>query len=172
MNELTSRTAVTAPLRDIVVRRRIAASPAAVWRAFTVDSEVMKWWGPEGFSAPSARMDVREGGTSVVCMRSPDGQDLHSAWRYSRVVPERMLEYVFNLCRPDGSKAEPTELGMPADFPRNVPHIVSFVADGDGCELVVTERDYGPGPFYDLSKAGLEQCLDKLERALRSGAQP
>lgn len=77
----------TSPLRDLVVRRQLAAPVAAVWRAFTEDAEVMKWWGPEHFTAPVARMDVREGG-------------------------------------------------------------------------------YGPGPFYDLSKAGLEQYLDKLQRFL------
>lgn len=158
-------------LRDIVVRRQLAVPVALVWRAFTEDAEVMKWWGPEGFTAPSARMDVREGGTSVVCMRSPEGQELYSAWQYSRVVPQRALEYVFNLCRQDGSKAEPTELGMPANFPRDVPHLVTFESSGVGCELVVTERGYGPGPFFDLSKAGLEQCLDKLERVLRAGVE-
>ena len=161
----------TSAARDIVVTRQVAAPLAAVWRAFTVDAEVMKWWGPEGFSAPVARMDVREGGTSLVCMRSPEGRDYFSVWEYSRVEPLERLEYTFNLCQPDGAKVDPALLGMPADFPRNVPHIVTLRPSPTGTELVVTERGYGPGPFYDLSKAGLEQCLDKLERAVAGGAE-
>jgi hypothetical protein len=98
------------PLRDLVVRRQLAAPVSAVWRAFTEDAEVMKWWGPEQFTAPVARMDVRVGGRHVVTFESQ--------------------------------------------------------ANGTRTELVVTERGYGPGPFDDLSKTGLEQCLDKLERAL------
>lgn len=160
--------AQSTPLRDLVVRRQLAASVAAVWRAFTEDAEVMKWWGPEQFTAPVARMDVREGGKSVVCMRSPDGRDIYSVWQYTRVVPGQKLEYVFNLSDPDGNEVDPTSIGMPPAFPRDVAHIVTFEAQahGTGTELVVIERGYAPGPFYDLSKTGLEQCLDKLERAL------
>jgi uncharacterized protein YndB with AHSA1/START domain len=156
------------PLRDLVVRRQLAAPVSNVWRAFTEDREVMKWWGPEHFTAPVARMDVREGSSSVVCMRSPDGQDFYSVWQYTRVEPGRRLEYLFNLSDPNGNEVDPTSVGMPPDFPRNVPHVVTFepLANGTGTELVVTERGYGPGPFYDLSKTGLEQCLDKLQRAL------
>jgi uncharacterized protein YndB with AHSA1/START domain len=155
-------------LRDLVVRRQLAAPVSAVWRAFTEDHEVMKWWGPEQFTAPVARMDVREGGKSVVCMRSAEGQDFYSAWQYTRVVRGRRLEYVFNLSDSDGNKVDPTSLGMPPGFPRDVAHVVTFEpqANGTGTELIVTERGYGPGPFYEISKLGLEQCLDKLERTL------
>lgn len=165
----TTTTFTANPLRDIVVRRQLDAPVAVVWRAFIEGPEVMKWWGPEGFTAPSARMDVREGGTSVVCMRSPDHQDFYSAWQYSVVVPERRLEYLFNLCGADGTRIDPTTVGMPPGFPRDVPHIITFQSSSAGTELVVTERGYDAGPFYDLSKAGLEQCLDKLERALKAG---
>jgi uncharacterized protein YndB with AHSA1/START domain len=165
----TTTTVTANTLRDIVVRRQLDAPLASVWRAFIEGAEVMKWWGPEGFTAPFANMDVREGGTSVVCMRSPDGQDFYSAWQYSVVVPERRLEYIFNLCGADGTKIDPIAVGMPPGFPRDVPHIVTFQSSSAGTELVVTERGYDAGPFYDLSKAGLEQCLDKLERALKAG---
>ncbi len=162
-----SSTSVSATsLRDVVARRQLAAPVAAVWQAFTQDSEVMKWWGPEHFTAPSARMDVREGGKSVVCMRSPDGHDMYSVWRYTRVLPGQMLEYVFNLSDAEGNQIDPASIGMPPGFPRDVPHEVTFEPTAAGTQLVVRERGYAPGPFYELSKAGLEQCLDKLERAL------
>lgn len=156
-------------LRDLVVRRRIAAPQAAVWRAFTEASQVMKWWGPEQFTSPSARMAVRVGETSVVCMRSPEGQDMYSAWHYTRVTPDERLEYTFNLCTADGAELDPAALGLPPGFPRAVPHVVTFEAVGDATELTVVEQGYAPGPFYELSKSGLEQCLDKLERMLDSG---
>lgn len=153
-------------LRDLIVQRRITAARELVWRAFTEGSEVMKWWGPEQFTSPSARMAVSEGSQSIVCMRSPDGQDMYSSWRYTRVVPGERLEYVFNLCDAGGERIDPASLGLPPGFPREVPHIVTFEAHGDETVLTVTERGYAPGPFYELSKTGLEQCLDKLERAL------
>jgi uncharacterized protein YndB with AHSA1/START domain len=155
-------------LRDLVVRRHIAAPSAAVWRALTEGRQVMKWWGPEQFTSPSARMAVRERETSVVCMRSPEGQDMYSAWHYTRVVPGERLEYTFDLCTADGAELDPASLGLPPGFPRAVPHVITLEARGDETELTVVERGYGPGPFYELSKSGLEQCLDKLERLLAS----
>lgn len=166
---MTESSAATKVSCDIVVRRSLPAPVAAVWRALTEASEVVKWWGPEGYTAPSARMNVTEGGTSVVCMRSAEGEDLFSAWQYTRVVLERSLEYTFNLCDAEGHTVDPSSLGMPPGFPRNVPHVVKLEPNGSATELIFTELGYAPGLFYDLSKAGLEQCLDKLERALVNG---
>jgi hypothetical protein len=47
----------------------------------------MQWWGPEGFTCPVAKMDFREGGTSLVCMSSPEYGDLYSNWEYQKIVP-------------------------------------------------------------------------------------
>src|SRR5688500_12752199 len=58
--------------RDLVLTRTFDAPVSEVWK-YWVDSEyVKKWWGPDGFTAPLARMDFREGGTSLVCMSSPE----------------------------------------------------------------------------------------------------
>lgn len=153
---------VTAPKRDLVVRRRYRAPLSAVWNAWT-DSEAVKcWWGPRGFTAPVAKMDVREGGTSLVCMRTPSGQDLYSTWTYDKVVPHQLLEYVFDLSDAHGSAIEPTEQGLPADFPRHVRHSVSFAALGEATELVVVEQGYTSERHFELSKQGLGECLDKM----------
>lgn len=55
---------------------------------------------------------------------------------------------------------------MPASFPRDVRHVVTFEPTTHGTELTVTEYGYTSPQFYELSKAGLEECLDKLEASL------
>ena len=72
---------------NVVVTRVLDAPVEPVWRAWSESEQVMRWWGPTGFTCPVARMDVREGGTSLVCMRSPDGHDIYNTWTYERVVP-------------------------------------------------------------------------------------
>jgi hypothetical protein len=48
-----------------------------------------------------------------------------------------------------------------------VPHVVTFEPRaGGGTRLTVTEYGYTDAAARDLSRAGLEQCLDKLERVL------
>ena len=152
--------------KDVVARRRLRATPERVWNAWNESEQVRRWWGPIGFTCPVANMDVREGGQSLVCMRSPDGHDLYSVWEYTAVQPLTRLEYVFNLADASGNKRDPTTLGMPPEFPRNVRHVVTFTPVESGTELTVTEHGYTSPKFYELSKVGLEQCIDKLEATL------
>jgi uncharacterized protein YndB with AHSA1/START domain len=152
--------------KDVVAHRRLRATPERVWKAWNESEQVRRWWGPIGFTCPVANMDVREGGQSLVCMRSPDGHDLYSVWEYTAVQPPTLLDYVFNLADASGNKADPTTLGMPPEFPRNVRHVVTFTPVDSGTELTVTEYGYTSPKFYELSQVGLEQCLDKLEASL------
>ena len=67
----------------------------------------MQWWGPEGFTCPVAKMDFREGGTSLVCMRAPKefgGQDMYNTWSYRKIVPLERIEYILNFTDKDGEK--------------------------------------------------------------------
>jgi uncharacterized protein YndB with AHSA1/START domain len=158
--------------KDIVVRRVLPATLEHAWAAWNDGQYVKRWWGPLGFSCPVANMDVREGGKSIVCMRSPEGHDMYSLWEYSLVRAPSRVEYVFNLCDAQGTKVDPSALGMPPDFPRNVRHVVTFTPAPSGTELTVTEYGYSSPKFYELSKLGLEQCVDKLEAALSTPLAP
>src|SRR4029453_5950513 len=53
---------------DLVVTRVVDVQVGQVWRAWTDPKLVRRWWGPVGFSCPLARMDLREGGTSLAAM--------------------------------------------------------------------------------------------------------
>jgi uncharacterized protein YndB with AHSA1/START domain len=124
---------------------------------------VTRWWGPNGFTSPLARMDVREGGTSLVCMRSPDGQDLYNTWTYLEIVPLRRLEFIQRFSDEDGNTLDPATLGLPPGIPRDVRHVVTFEAAGGGkTELTVTEYGYDSDQVVEVSRAGMEQCLDKM----------
>ena len=56
---------------------------------------------------------------------------------------------------------------MPADFPQDIRNLVTFKDLGKGkTELTVTEYDWTVGHMMELSKMGMEQCLDKMAAAL------
>lgn len=149
--------------RDLVVTRVFDAPLADVWRAWSDPDLVMRWWGPEGFTSPLAKMDFREGGTSLVCMSSPQFGDLYSTWRYLQIVPQQRIEFIHNLADKEGNTIDPTQAGMPADFPQGIRQAITFKALGDTrTEMTVTEYGYTSDQWFDLSKAGLEQCLDKM----------
>jgi uncharacterized protein YndB with AHSA1/START domain len=153
--------------KDLIVIRTFDASVEEVWKYWAESEYVKKWWAPTGFTTPLARMDFREGGTSLVCMRAPGGQDFYSTWTYRKITPMKMIEYIHNLADKDGKKADPVKVGLPADFPQDVRNVITFKTVGDNkTEMIVTEYGYTSEQWFNLSKAGLEQCLDKMAAAL------
>jgi uncharacterized protein YndB with AHSA1/START domain len=167
MESMTNETNIT---KDVVVTRVFDASVDEVWKYWTDSEKVKKWWGPKGFTAPVAKMDFREGGTSLVCMRAPaefGGQDMYNTWTYKKIVPMQIIEFILNFADKDGNKLDPAKMGLPPGIPQDVRHVVTFKALGDNkTEMTVTEYGYTLDQAVDLSKAGLEECLDKMAEAL------
>lgn len=147
---------------DVAVTRTFNASPTRVWAAWTEDPQVMKWWGPKPWTCPEARMDVREGSASIVCMRSPEGFEIWMRWDYSKVVPNERIEYTQNLSDKDGNLIEPTSIGMPAEFPRNVGTVVTLVPEGEKTVVTITEHTTTTQALMDGSQQGLEMVMDQM----------
>lgn len=148
---------------NMVLTRVFDASLERVWNAWKEPDMVMKWWGPKAFTAPVAKMDFREGGVSLVCMRSHAGFDIYNTWTYQEIVPMKRIEYVLNFTDKDGNKLDPAAIGMPPGIPKDVPHTIVFRDLGnDKTEVTVTEYGYTTPEIVELSKAGMAECLDKM----------
>jgi uncharacterized protein YndB with AHSA1/START domain len=151
---------------DVVVTRVLDAPVEEVWKAWSDPAYVMRWWGPTGFTSPSAEMDFRVGGASLVCMRAPaeyGGQDFYNTWTYTTIDPHERIEFVSNFADEDGTHIDRAAMGMPPGVPFDVPHVITFEAAGEGrTEMTVTEHGYTTEQARDLSRAGMEQCLDKM----------
>ena len=158
---------------DVVVSRTFPVSPEQVWRAWSEPELVKQWWGPTGFSCPVADVDLRVGGRTLVAMRAPaefGGGDMYSTWTYTDVVPHSRIAYVFNFADPQGNRVVPADLGM-AGVPDDGEHLVTFDDLGDGqTEMRIVEHGYTAEDARNLSQAGLEQCVDKMEAIFASGA--
>jgi uncharacterized protein YndB with AHSA1/START domain len=151
---------------DMVLSRVFDAPLDALWRAWTEPDQVMQWWGPKGFTAPVAEMDVREGGSSLVCMRAPaefGGQDLYNMWTYTEVVPGERLAYVNAFTDANRTPLDPATLDLPPAIPAQVPHVVTFRAlEADRTEVTVRESGYGSPEIVEVSRSGMAECLDKM----------
>ena len=89
--------------RMMVLERVIRAPRATVWGAWMNAESLPKWWGPDGFSCRTKRIDLREGGDWVFDMIAPDGTVFPNHHRYGRVIPEARLDYAL-LWGEDGPK--------------------------------------------------------------------
>lgn len=157
-------------VEDLVFTRTFNAPVEEVWKLWSDAGYVKRWWGPEIFTCPLAVIDFRVGGRSLVCMSAPAFGDLYSTWQYQAIEPMKRIEYIHNLADKDGNRLDPTALGMPPDFPQDQLQVVTFKpVDGGRTEMTITEYGWPDGQMKEMSKMGMEQCLNKME-AIFAGA--
>jgi uncharacterized protein YndB with AHSA1/START domain len=97
MNDTVS-TIHPAPVR---VSRVFPAPRETVFRAWSSADHVKRWFCPNGYSVPEAKVEMRVGGAFEVCMRSPEGVDHWTRGTFTEVAaPERLTidHYVIDPC--------------------------------------------------------------------------
>jgi uncharacterized protein YndB with AHSA1/START domain len=79
--------------RTMVLQREIRAPRRLVWSAWMNPETLPQWWGPDGFSCRTQRIDLRAGGEWVFDMIGPDGTVFPNHHRYGEVRDGERLGY-------------------------------------------------------------------------------
>ena len=87
---------------DWVFTRFLPAPRARVFTAWTVASELARWWGPNGFTAPRCESDPRPGGAIRIVMRAPDGSTQTMSGSFKEVKPPSRLVFLTSVPDPEG----------------------------------------------------------------------
>lgn len=141
--------------RTMVIQRLIKAPVPVVWGAWMNAESLPKWWGPDGFSCRTSRIDLREGGEWVFDMIGPDGTIFPNHHKYGAMVPEQRLSYT---------------LHWGENGPKHADAWASF-DDVDGATKVTlgmvfaTGQEYLDAKGFGAPELGL-QTLGKLARAV------
>ncbi len=154
---------------DLVVTRIIDAPLEMVWKAWTLPEHVMRWWGPKDYVSPTCKIDLREGGKYIFCMRAPKdqgGQDSYTAGIFTKIVPMERLEFTQSLSDKDGNEIDPAQIGMPPDFPKHMRTSIVFKAKANMTELTIRVSNAPVGQMYVYALAGWHQSIDKLAESL------
>lgn len=78
--------------REIVITRLFDAPRERVWNAWADPKQVVKWWGPRGFSTASEQREFKPGGAWRNVMTGPDGTKYPSLARFEEIIePERVV---------------------------------------------------------------------------------
>lgn len=80
--------------REIVITRLIDAPVARVWRAWTDNAEIVKWWGPHGFSDETTSREFKPGGHWRHTMIGPDGTRFLNFATYKEIETEKRIVLV------------------------------------------------------------------------------
>jgi hypothetical protein len=63
----------------------------------------------------------------------------------------------------DGNRLDPDKIGLPPGIPKEIPHVILIKSLGTSkTEITITEFGYASEEAVNISKSGMEQCLDKM----------
>ena len=79
--------------RTMLLQRLIRAPRTIVWNTWMNPETLPQWWGPDGFSCRTQRIDLRTGGEWVFDMIGPDGTVFPNHHLYTEVRPEERIGY-------------------------------------------------------------------------------
>lgn len=85
---------------DLVFERTVAASPSAIWAAWTQPELLLQWFTPRPWTTVACEIDLRPGGLFATTMRSPEGLDFPNVGCYLEVVENERLAWT-NALGPD-----------------------------------------------------------------------
>ena len=152
----------------VVIERTFDAPVDLVWQLWTDPDHFKAWYGPDGATIPVANMDVRVGGTRLVCMemQSPNGpMRMWFAGEYLEVVENERLRYTESMSDENGNVAAPSEGS--SGHPMTTEVRVELEDVGGKTRMLMTHSGV---PGDSAGAAGWAMALDKLATYLKATA--
>ena len=146
----------------VVIERTLDAPADLIWQMWTDPEHFKAWYGPDGATIPLARMDVRVGGTRLVCMQMETPGGTMQMWftgEYREIVENKRLVYTESMSDEHGNVMSPSDLGMPEGHPTTTEVIVELEHLGSRTRMVMTHVGV---PGDSPGAAGWTMALNKL----------
>ncbi|HEY4740345.1 MAG TPA: SRPBCC family protein [Candidatus Acidoferrales bacterium] len=144
--------------RELIITRIFDAPCELIWNAWSDPEQIVKWWGPRGFTTTIDEIDVRPGGVWRHTMHGPDDTDYPNKNVFIEVVkPDRIVYSLTGGKQGDrGTQAE-----------------VTWTFEAQGAKTTLTLRMLFPSAevrehvvkTYGTIEGG-EQTLDRLGELL------
>jgi uncharacterized protein YndB with AHSA1/START domain len=138
---------------SLKVSRLIKAPRERVFAAWITPSDIMKWFGPEGCHALSARIDACVGGEYHFHMKTETMGEIDLRGVYREVKsPSRLVFTWYGVnCNPEMEGAETVVT-------------VDFLDRGESTEVQISHDLFPNAEARDQHEYGWNGCLDRLEK--------
>ena len=150
----TDETAVSSD-RELMLTRIIDAPREKVYRAWTEPELLKQWFAPLPWTTSAAVVDVRPGGSSLIVMRSPEGQEFPNRGVYLEVVENERLVITDAY----------TEAWEPSERPF-MTVVLTFEDEGGKTRYTARVRHWTVADREEHEKMGFYQgwgqCIDQL----------
>jgi uncharacterized protein YndB with AHSA1/START domain len=138
---------------SLTLKRRLKASPARVFAAWTDPQKIVRWFGPAETTDGSieAEMDVRVGGRYRIRFKTEDGERHEVGGVYREVVPDSRLQFSWAW------HSTPERQSLVT---------VTVARDGDGAILTLHHEQFFDEKARDGHERGWTGTMERLERYL------
>jgi uncharacterized protein YndB with AHSA1/START domain len=154
---MTKMTLTTEGDKQVVVTRRFAATPEAVYRAHTDPSILQKWLlGPDGWTMPVCVSEARPGGKIRYEWSDGKGNEFYLTGEYVALEPFRRIVHVERMHLPDPTPGNHVE--------------TTFEQDGEGTlmtlRMTLPDAKTREAMLATGMEHGMEACYVRLETIL------
>jgi uncharacterized protein YndB with AHSA1/START domain len=137
--------------------RVLPAPPPVVFAFFSDQGRLVKWWGPEAFTAPSVQFEPRVGESYRIEMQPPEGDPFWLTGEFREVDPPARLAFTFAWEDPDPDDVE-TLVAL------------TFRDLGGSTKLGLEQGPFKTEARRALHRDGWGDSFDKLERLISASA--
>ena len=136
----------------LVIRRTFKAPREKVFRAWTEEETIKKWWGPEECTPEITEFNLRVGGRfRIATCKSETGEEIFVNGEYREIQPPEKIVFTWNW-EPPGMEISETQV------------TVEFRERGGATELTLTHERLPDEKTRDLHGKGWNSGLDCLAR--------
>jgi len=134
----------------ILVTRRFAATPEAVYRAHTEPELIQKWLlGPEGWTMPVCINDARPGGKFRYEWKNGKGHGFHVTGEILEMEPYNRIVHVERMHLPDATPDNHVETRFDPDGAGTLMSMRMNLPDAETRrQMLATGREQGMGASY------------------------
>lgn len=144
----------------VVIERSFDAPPDLIWQMWTEPEHFKAWYGPDGATVPVAKMDVRVGGSRLVCLEMATPGGLVQMWftgEYREIIENERLIYTESISDENGNVLPPS--GLPRGYPATTEVTVELHDLGGRTKMVLTHTGI---PAGSPGAAGWAMAFSKL----------
>jgi uncharacterized protein YndB with AHSA1/START domain len=144
---MSKMTLTTEGDRHVIVTRRFAAPPQALWRAHTEPELIQKWLlGPDGWSMPVCINDARPGGKLRYEWTDGKGGDFYLTGEFVELVPVSRIVHIERMHLPDPTPDSHVE--------------TTFTPDGNGTLMTMRMTLPDAATRAAMLKTGMEEGME------------
>ena len=143
--------------KQIKVVRQFDAPVELVWKAWTDNNVLDKWWAPKPWKAETKSMDFKPGGKWLYAMVGPEGEKTWGSMDYETIIVPKSFTSIDSFSDENGVKNP--------DMP-STRWNAQFVPDGSGTRVEITLFFTADEEMDKLIETGFKEGFTMAQRNL------